>query len=302
MQPLRLQPIPYQGSKRQLAPRICRLFPDQVETLYEPFAGSAAVTVYAASHRLAQHYVIGDVFPQLIDLWRLIIEQPSQAAAQYRTLWNSQFKEGFGHFNAMRSEYNKNKDPVVLLYLIARCVKNAVRFNKNGDFTQSVDKRRTGVHPDKLENTIYNVSNLLKGKTTLFCGDFRACVAKAKAGDLVYMDPPYQGTTYGADKRYVAQLERDHLIESIQWLNQNYVPFILSYDGTTGDKVYAEPLPSGLNAVHLQIHAGRSSQATLAGRDEDTVESLYISDVLANLHDVLPDYSRSSKLQAELFA
>jgi DNA adenine methylase len=202
----------------------------------------------------------------------------------------------------MRTEYNKNRDPIVLLYLIARCVKNAIRFNKSGDFTQSVDKRRTGVHPDKLANTMQIVSGLLKGRTKLYSGDFADCIAKATPRDLVYMDPPYHGTTYGSDKRYVAQLERDHLIDSIRWLNVHHVPFILSYDGTTGDKVYADPLPDDLHATHLQIHAGRSSQATLAGRKEETIESLYISGNLAIQHKELPDYSQPTKLQTELFA
>lgn len=302
MQPLKLQPIPYQGSKRQLAPRISVLFPNQVDTLYEPFAGSAAVTLFAANHKLARHFVIGDVFPELVDLWGLIIDAPNQVAGRYRAIWEAQFKDGITHFNMMRSEYNANKDPVILLYLIARCVKNAVRFNRHGSFTQSADKRRTGVHPDKLENTIRTVSSLLKGRTTLFRGDFKDCIVNARPSDLVYMDPPYQGTTYGTDKRYVAQLEREHLIESLEWLNLHRVPFILSYDGTTGDKVYADPLPASLGAVHLQIHAGRSSQATLAGRKEDTIESLYVSGLLADSHDNLPDYSQPVRLQERLFA
>lgn len=32
-------PIQYQGSKRNLAPMILRYFPENVETLIEPFAG-----------------------------------------------------------------------------------------------------------------------------------------------------------------------------------------------------------------------------------------------------------------------
>jgi len=43
-------PIPYQGSKRNLAPDIMRYFPADVDTLIEPFAGSAAITLTAATH------------------------------------------------------------------------------------------------------------------------------------------------------------------------------------------------------------------------------------------------------------
>ena len=41
-------PIPYQGSKRNLARAIGARVPNGVETWYEPFAGSAAMTIRAA--------------------------------------------------------------------------------------------------------------------------------------------------------------------------------------------------------------------------------------------------------------
>jgi DNA adenine methylase len=280
MAPLSLQPIPYQGSKRALAPRICRTFPRNIETLYEPFAGSAALTIYAAHHGLARSFVIGDVCTSLVDLWDLIINHPAKVSRDYGALWAEQFVSGQPHFNEVRARYNEDRDPIALLYLIARCVKNAVRFNNKGHFTQSVDKRRTGMRPDKMAHTVHAVSLLLRGRTRLFKGDFRDCILTAKAGDLVYMDPPYQGTTYGKDKRYVAQLDRESLIEVLHSLNARDVPYVLSYDGHSGGRSYGHPLPSTINATHLLLHAGRSSQATLGGRDDETIESLYVSDVL----------------------
>lgn len=299
MTPLRIQPIPYQGSKRSLAPRVCQLFPEKVETLFEPFAGSAAVSIYAAHHQLAERFVIGDVYPELMKLWDLIINEPVQLVEGYRTIWNEQFKVGPTHFNEVRALFNEQKDPIALLYLVARCVKNAVRFNSKGHFTQSPDKRRTGVQPDRLERSVVEVSRLLKGRTTLFTGDFRDCIATARAGDLVYMDPPYQGTTYGNDKRYAEQLGRERLIGVLHDLNTRQAPFVLSYDGQTGSKTYGEPLPDSIDANHLQIHAGRSSQATLSGRDDETIESLYVSKSL-EISGI--DIFRPKAAQASLFA
>jgi DNA adenine methylase len=302
MTPLTIQPIPYQGSKRLLAPRITRLFPKRVGTLYEPFAGSGAITIYAAHHELAKRFVIGDVHAQLIDLWEMIINRPDVVWAGYRALWEQQHEAGLAHFNTVRNHYNASRDPVALLYLIARCVKNAIRFNRMGDFTQSVDKRRKGMNPDKMELNIRRVSSLLRNRTQLFSGDFADCIADASARDLVYMDPPYQGTTYGNDKRYVAGLERERLIKVLHNLNNRSVGYILSYDGKTGDKEYGEPLPHTLGAKHLHINAGRSSQATLSGRAEVTLESLYVSSSIAASIGQLPDYATSSKAQHELFS
>ncbi len=280
MTALSIQPIPYQGSKRALAPRICRHFPGGVKTLYEPFAGSAAVTLYAAHHEMAEHFVIGDVHPDLMGLWHLIINEPAALVDAYGAIWRAQFDAGLGHFNSVRAAYNADRDPVKLLYLIARSVKNAVRFNSKGQYSQSPDKRRTGMQPERLERSALAVSKLLKGRVTLFTGDFQDCMADAGRGDLVYMDPPYQGTTYSSDRRYAQQLERQRLIEGLMALNARGTPFILSYDGQTGDKTYGEPLPATLELDHLQLAAGRSSQATLSGRNQETIESLYLSKAL----------------------
>lgn len=294
--PLSIQPIPYQGSKRALAPRICSLFPERIATLYEPFAGSAAVTLFAATHELADSFVIGDTYAPLVDLWELIVNNPAELSDRYAATWHEQFDVGTTHFNEVRAEYNETKNPVLLLYLVARCVKNAVRFNRHGHFTQSADKRRTGMKPDRVKRTAHAVSRLLNGRVRLFHGDFRDCAAPASIGDLVYLDPPYQGTTYGTDKRYAAGLERERIIDALHDFDARAVPYVLSYDGQMGEKTYGDPLPDTIDADHLAIHAGRSSQATISGRTDETIESLYVSRALnasaANIYRTLPVQER----------
>lgn len=280
--PLSIQPIPYQGSKRSLSPTICEYFPPKIDILYEPFAGSAAISLYAASKGLANNFVIGDVYEPLMNIWEMIIHQPASLARGYRLIWNEQFKEPSTHFKKIKELYNETFDPVLLLYLIARCVKNAIRFNRLGYFTQSCDKRRTGMKPDRLERTIYATNKLLRGRVKIFKGDFQDCIKSANHNDLIYMDPPYHGTTYGKDKRYASGLKREILIENLMNLNANGIPFVLSYDGRTGDKVYSTPLPSSINAHHLEIYAGRSAQATISGYAKNTYESLYVSNLIRN--------------------
>lgn len=270
-------PIPYQGSKRRLANDICKYMPNTIHTLYEPFAGSAAITIYAARHNLASRFVIGDSLPSLIELWRHIVNRPEDAARRYEEIWNGQMSDGHDYFNKIRERFNSNYDPIDLLYLVARCVKNAVRFNQYGRMTQSVDKRRLGMRPDKMRTAITMVSSLLHGRVEFFSGDFCECIASATCRDLIYMDPPYQGTTYGQDKRYFAQVEREHLFSGLEQLNARNIPFLLSYDGMCGEVVYGEDLPEHLNVHRVLLNAGRSSQATLNGRVAMTVESLYLS-------------------------
>ena len=270
-------PIPYQGSKRNLAPVISLLFPKNIETLYEPFAGSAAMTLFAAQNGLAKRFVLGDSLPQLIELWGEIVASPEDVASKYDQVWSGQLNSDDKYFNSVRDRFNRDGDPVDLLYLIARCVKNAVRFNQHGRFTQSVDKRRLGTRPTKMREAIRRASYLLKDKVEFHCADFSETIKSVSKQDMVYLDPPYQGTSCGPDKRYFAQLESKHLISAIRQLNDRRVPFLLSYDGMTGSFVHGVSLPENLAMKRLLLNAGRSSQATLNGRDDITMESLYIS-------------------------
>lgn len=293
-------PIPYQGSKRSLAPLISQYLPANIETWYEPFAGSAAMTIWAAHHGLAKTYVISDSLRPMCELWSAIIENPASSVERYSQIWYGQDYGGHGYFNEVRARYNEGHDPIDLLYLICRCVKNAVRFNRHGRFTQSHDKRRLGMMPDKMETAILGVSRLLRGKAEVRCGDWMETTSDATSADFIYMDPPYLGTTIGPDKRYAEQLEFDRLVQGLAQLRGRELRFALSYDGMTGEKIYGEPLPAKLGLTHLLLHAGKSSQSTLAGRSEDTIESLYLSPGLAE--PVAGVIRRQKSEQQRLFA
>ena len=83
-------PIPYQGSKRNLAPAILRYFAKDINRLVEPFAGSAALSIAAAAQGLAQRFWLNDLNRPLVDLLKQIVEQPEALAAFYEQLWNQQ--------------------------------------------------------------------------------------------------------------------------------------------------------------------------------------------------------------------
>jgi DNA adenine methylase len=276
-------PIPYQGSKRQLAARILRYAPPRVERLIEPFAGSAAVTLAAAARGLARGYLLGDGLEPLARLWRLILDDPARAAATYRRIWQAQLADPRGHFLSVRDRFNRTGDPAMLLYLLARCVKNAVRFNASGEFNQSADHRRRGVHPDRMATELACAAALLAGRTRVSGGDYAPLLRRARPADLVYLDPPYQGVSGSRDPRYARPLERGRFIVELERLNARGIPYLLSFDGSCGRRSYGEPLPPELGLERVLLDAGRSSQATLSGRDERTVESLYLSPALLAL-------------------
>lgn len=274
-------PIPYQGSKRNLAPLIGRYIPSEIDTWYEPFAGSAAMALWVAQHRKPRRIVLGDSLAPMMQLWAAILTDPKGTAVRYAEIWAGQVHGDTEYFNRVRERFNESHDPVDLLYLSCRCVKNAIRFNAKGKFTQSVDKRRLGMRPDTMRAAILGASELLKGRTETRAGDWLETLADAGPDDFSYMDPPYFGTSTGRDRRYAEWMSQERLIAGLQSLNARGVRFALSYDGMCGEKVYGPPLPDELGMTRLHLHAGRSSQATLNGGTDETVESLYLSEGLA---------------------
>ncbi len=264
--------LPYQGSKRRLAPAILAAAgPRHFARLFEPFAGSGALTLAAAHANLADSFVLGDSLQPLATLWRRALADPDGLAAAYAALWQS------ADYDAARTDYNASGNEAALLYLLARCVKNAPRFNQAGHFNQSADQRRRGVGPERLRQSLRQVAALLHGRCEVQDADFAQQLTTAGPHDLVYLDPPYQGTSQGRDRRYHRGLERAQLIDVLEDLNRRRVPFLLSYDGRCGERAFGPPLPAALGLTLLELDAGRSSQATLSGRSEITVESLYVS-------------------------
>jgi DNA adenine methylase len=270
-------PIPYQGSKRGLAQKILPLFPNEKVRLFEPFAGSAAVSLAAAANGMVSHIVLSDANGPLMRLWNRIIDNPNDLIATYERLWNEQSGEERQYYDYIRGEFNKSHDPDYLLYLLARCVKASVRYNANGEFNQSPDNRRRGAKPGTVAKHILGASRLLHGITMVRHGDFRKATINASPTDVIYMDPPYQGVCGRRDNRYVEGLPFEGFVEALQDMNRRRLSFIVSYDGRTGDKMYGNTLPSDLNLKLIEVAAGVSSQATLLGRNMETVESLYIS-------------------------
>lgn len=285
------QPIPYQGSKRRIAPAILQRFPERCARLVEPFAGSAAISLAAASRGRAERFWINDANAPLIDLWREIIRRPEQLADEYETHWRAQRGRERAYFDRVRDRFNAAHAPADLLYLLARCVKAAVRYNASGQFNNTPDNRRQGTRPPAMRARIRRAGELLAGRTRLTSWDYRRVLRGCAEGDLVYMDPPYQGVVGGQDRRYLFRFDHGQLCQQLAQLNERGILFLVSYDGRTGEKTFGEPLPASLELTRLEIQAGRSSQATLLGRREETFESLYLSPALAGL---LSDSSRET--------
>lgn len=217
----------------------------------------------------------------VIDLWREIVQRPEELSAAYNGLWQAQLGGEREYYDVVRRKFNENHKPEYFLYLLARCVKAAIRYNREGQFNNSPDNRRKGARPETMRQRIVGASVLLQGRTRLESLDYAEILGGCDSSDLVYMDPPYQGVCGNRDQRYCPKVVHAEFCEMLAQLNSKGCMYLVSYDGRTGDKTFGEPMPESLDLSLVEIHAGRSSQATLLGRNTDTYESLYLSPALA---------------------
>lgn len=283
--------VQYQGSKRRLASQILKYLPSDCGRLIEPFAGIAAVSLAAAVKNQAQCFYLNDLNAPLIGILQSVVEDPDRLSAQYAKLWQEQFNypEHTEHFFQVRERFNHGEQtPANLLYLLARCVKGAVRYNQDGDFNQSPDRRRHGTKPEIIASNAREISKLLKGRTTFSAVDYRVVLEQATADDIVYLDPPYQGTSGTKNQRYLSGLSYSELVSSLADLEQRKIGFLLSYDGCCGSTRYGLTLPDELRCTRILLNAGTSAQATLLGKQATTFEALYLS---PHLHERLCNQS-----------
>jgi len=269
--------------------------------LVEPFAGSAAITLAAASRDLFPSFLIADALGPLVVLWQGILRTPHEIADEYEALWNRERRNPIAEYYVVRDEFNNDRSPAKLLYLLARCVKNAVRFNPSGEFNQSPDKRRTGTQPKTMRAEIHAAHLLLRSRSKTANRDFMTLFEEARTGDFFYLDPPYQGTSEGRDRRYFESVSRERIVRGLTLLNEKNIPFVLSYDGSCGNKSYGEALPPSL-AARVLVDVGRSSQATLNGKEHITIESLYVSHCLTHKSTTRPMPLSHFTAQTSMFA
>lgn len=261
--------IKWSGSKRSQASEIVSHFPKEINTYYEPFLGSGAIM----GHLRPLKAVGSDINKPLIELWKMIQSNPKKVSDDYRKKWNSLQNEGHTFFYRSRDRFNKNQSPLDFLFLTRTCVNGLIRYNKKGEFNNSLHHTRKGMNPDQLEKIIYKWSEIIKNYKFLE-SSYEVTTKNAKKGDFIYLDPPY----FNTGTRYFGIIDYEKFITYLEDLNKRGVKYALSYDGTRGDKSYIVELPKSLYKKHIMLHSGNSAFSKVQSKKtEEVFESLYLN-------------------------
>lgn len=261
--------IKWSGSKRSQAEAIVAYLPDDIAVYYEPFLGSGAIL-----GQLKPKKAVGaDINQPLIELWKKIQKNPSSVAEDYRSNWESLQKKGHTFFYQIRNRFNQEQSPLDFLFLTRTCVNGLIRYNKSGEFNNSLHHTRKGMHPDQLEKIIFAWSEMIRPHTFLHTS-YEITTAKAKKRDFIYLDPPYVNT----GTRYFGSIDFEKFIGYLESLNKKDIRYALSYDGTRGEKSYLVKLPKKLYKRHIMLHSGNSTFGKVQNdKVEKVYESLYLN-------------------------
>jgi DNA adenine methylase len=265
-----IQPlIKWSGSKRTQAKRIVSYFPREINRYFEPFLGGGSVL----GHLSPKKAIVGDLYKPLIAIWKEVKTHPEKVAAEYEQRWNLLQKKGYKYFYLTRGHFNKTKNSHDLLFLSRTCVNGLIRFNKKGEFNNSLHHSRKGISPKSFTKVVSDWSQIIS-RYTFLAGDYEQITKSATKDDFIYLDPPY----FNTKSRYIESIDYSRFVKYLEKLNKKGIKFALSYDGKRGEKSYIVSLPRKLYKRHILLKSGNSSFRKLQDKKiEPVLESLYLN-------------------------
>lgn len=276
------------GSKRRLLKVILPMFPRNIDTFYDLFAGGLVVGLNVK----AKHYVANDICTSLIkmfnDLGNLNKVKLDSLLPMSKQLQDKD------KFLQLRKDYNSGvfKDnfskSITLYLLIISSFIGLPRFNSKNEYNMP------WCNKERLNDSYYQTKNKdlsiytkhIKAQDYTFTSKNYSDVfnfSKLKPNDFVYLDPPYRITTatYNDGKRNTAWGEVDdkQLFSFIEKLDQAGVKFamsnVLSHRGQTNqilkDWINTHPL----YVYHLDMNYSNSTYHTKTGKSDEILVTNY---------------------------
>lgn len=248
------QLLKWVGNKQRFAREIVSYFPSTYGIYYEPFLGSGAVLGTLEPERA----IGSDIFKPLIEIWQTLYTDPETLKAWYEQRWHEVMSGAkVEKYEEIKASYNANPNGADLLFLCRACYGGVVRFRQRDGYMSTP----CGVHkPMPPRNFAARVDEWRKftAGTTFALMGYREAMDRAKAGDLIYCDPPYshsQSILYGAQA-----FDLTELLNTIEACKARGVYVALSIDGTkrSGNLICDILLPEGLFAREVFVNCGRS--------------------------------------------
>lgn len=198
--PISIKPKPFlrwAGGKSAIAREILPLLDKNRSTYYEPFIGAGSIFLLNSAFQSAH---LGDLNQGLVEVFEVIRDDLKEFVDFFSKL--PQSKDDYYLIRAwdrdpgFRENYSKIERAARFVYLNMLCFNGLYRENSSGNFNVPLSGTRMPRLLD-IEN-LRLVSRKLSARApsgelrvSIRHGDYLLLTSTAKAGDVVYFDPPY---------------------------------------------------------------------------------------------------------------
>lgn len=254
------------GNKQRMAEEIVSYFPQEFGAYHEPFLGSAAIL-----GTLAPANGFGsDAFAPLMEIWKTLQRDPEHLARWYEARWQLMASgDKVSRYEEIKASYNAQPNGADLLFLCRACYGGVVRFRRDGYMSTPCGAHRPIPPAAFLRRAVDWKRRVAHTRFDLM--GYEEALARAKARDVVYCDPPYthtQAILYGAQSFSLPKL-----LQAIDDCKRRGVFVVLSIDGTkrSGNMICDLPIPDGLFEREILVSCGRSMlrRFQMGGRNLD---------------------------------
>lgn len=264
--------IKWTGSKRLQSDFIIDFYPKKIKTYYEPFIGGGSMLFALLNSDIELEKIeCSDLNKPLIEIWKLTRDNPKKLSDAYFKYWNELKIKGGDFYYETRQNFNSDQDPLKFFFLLRTCRNGLIRYNKKGQFTSAFHHGRSGMNPEKLEETIYNWHSLMSQKDIEFIVRDYADVV-TKEGDFIYLDPPYKVSS-SRTVMYFGEIDLDRLWE---WMRIQKAHYIMSLNGTKDGVDMCVDVPEDLYTLHEFVNTGWGKFSQLQGNKVEVKDSLYV--------------------------
>lgn len=204
----------------QLAPQILSYLEKTGGRYIEPFLGGGAM----ALHLGLPSMILNDVLPELATTYCVVRDVPEEMATTLYEL--SQWGTSESHYYAVRETMPDTLVDIAvrMIYLNAHSFNGIWRVNQKGEMNVPYGKKEERI-TDSLIERIGAASRALAG-AEIYQGDFDPVIALAGEGDLLYVDPPYDGTWDGYSSQGFDGIGQNRLASALHEASKRGAAFI----------------------------------------------------------------------------
>lgn len=199
--------LKWAGGKRRLLPSIMASAPKKFSRYLEPFIGGGAVAFLG---KFQVEMLLNDANGELINTYRMVqknLKKLLPSLNAHQMLHSADYYYEIRKQNPQ--ELNETERAARFIYLNKTCFNGLYRVNRHGQFNVPLGRY---ANPRLFDEANLRSASKLLQRATLSAFDYEKFLLKnARAGDFIYLDPPYAPVSQFSDfKRYTKEQFREN--------------------------------------------------------------------------------------------